>query len=271
MANGITNSRQQARYWIATVPYQSWEPELPDGASWCVGQGEEGESGYRHWQFVVAFPKKITLTAVRRVLPRTGHYEPTRSTSAEGYVQKEESRIENTSFEFGEKILNRNCPKDWEKIKQQAISGDLTQIPADVFIRYYGSLRRIAADFGKPDGIEKSIFVFYGPTGTGKSRRAFEEGGNEAYFKCPRSKFWCGYRGQENVIVDEFRGGIDISHILRWCDRYPVRVETKGASEPLRAKSIWFTSNLHPRDWYPDLDPETFRALERRMTIINLL
>jgi len=34
-----------------------------------------------------------------------------------------------------------------------------------------------------------------------------------------------GYRGQEHVVFDEFRGGIDISHVLRWFDRYPVIVE----------------------------------------------
>jgi len=75
--------------------------------------------------------------------------------------------------------------------------------------------------------------------------------------------------GESNVVIDEFRGGIDISHMLRWCDRYPVRVELKGSSAPLKAVKIWITSNLHPNDWYPDLDEETKAALRRRMTITN--
>lgn len=88
-----------------------------------------------------------------------------------------------------------------------------------------------------------------------------------AYCKDPRSKFWCGYSGQANVIFDEFRGGIDVSHILRWTDRYPVRVEIKGSSVPLLAERIWFTSNVDPREWYPEIDPETKAALMRRMVV----
>lgn len=114
------------------------------------------------------------------------------------------------------------------------------------------------------------MVVYYGPTGSGKSRRAWEEAGEDAYAKDPRSKFWCGYRGQENVIIDEFRGGIDISHILRWTDRYPVTVETKGASCPLRATNLWFTSNLHPESWYPELDLATQSALLRRMQVVEI-
>lgn len=83
-----------------------------------------------------------------------------------------------------------------------------------------------------------------------------------------RTKWWCGYKNQENVIIDEFRGVVDISHLLRWLDRYPVRVESKGGSRPLLCKTIWLTSNLAPEAWYPDLDVETRDALLRRLTNI---
>lgn len=71
-------------------------------------------------------------------------------------------------------------------------------------------------------------------------------------------------------MVDEFRGGIDIAHLLRWFDRYPVNVEIKGAAVTLKATKIWVTSNLPPDRWYPDLDPETFAALMRRLTVHHI-
>jgi len=144
-------------------------------------------------------------------------------------------------------------------------------IPASVRVQSYRTLRSIAADHQKPVGVVRSCTVYWGPTGTGKSRTAWEAAGMDAYPKDPRTKFWCGYSGQKRVIIDEFRGGIDISHLLRWLDRYPVIVEVKGASTVLAADQIWITSNLHPRDWYPELDPLTFAALERRLNIINLI
>ena len=62
--------------------------------------------------------------------------------------------------------------------------------------------------------------------------------------KDPRTKFWDGYRNHEHVVIDEFRGGIDIG-------RYPVIVEIKGSSTVLKATKIWITSNLDPRRMVP--------------------
>jgi len=140
-------------------------------------------------------------------------------------------------------------------------------IPAHARITSYSALRSIRADHDKPIGMERTCNVFWGTTGTGKSRRAWDEAGMESYCKDPRTKFWCGYSSEKHVVIDEFRGGIDISHLLRWLDRYPVRVEIKGSSRPLCATTIWITSNLDPRCWYPDVDEETLNALLRRLTI----
>lgn len=115
--------------------------------------------------------------------------------------------------------------------------------------------------------MERSVVVYYGPTGTGKSRSAWAEAGLDAYPKDPRSKFWDGYQSHRNVVIDEYRGAIDISHLLRWFDRYPVLVEVKGSSVVLSADRIWITSNLHPDSWYPEIDPLTLAALKRRLVI----
>lgn len=87
--------------------------------------------------------------------------------------------------------------------------------------------------------------------------------------KDPRTKFWDGYRGEEHVVIDEFRGDINVSHLLRWLDRYPVRVEIKGSSVPLSARKLWFTSNIPIESWYPQLDSETMDALKRRINITH--
>lgn len=258
---------RQARYWIATIPRDAWQPELPDSAVWIIGQPELGESGYRHWQVLVAFNSKKTIAQVKDAFGVQGmHLEATRSSAAEAYVRKEDTR-DGDPFELGNKPFRRNSATDWKRVKELAKAGEFDLVPEDVYIRYYHTLKSIAADHDSPVGIEKTVFVYYGRTGTGKSRRAFEEAGSSVYVKDPRSKFWCGYRGEPNIIIDEFRGGIDISHILRWFDRYPVRVELKGSSAPLKASKIWVTSNLHPRDWYPGLDLETSSALLRRLQI----
>lgn len=113
----------------------------------------------------------------------------------------------------------------------------------------------------------REVFVFWGPTGVGKSRRVWELAGIGAYPKDPNTKFWDGYRDHQSVVIDEFRGRVDISHLLRWFDRYPVLVEIKGSATPLLAQRIYVTSNLDPRVWYPDLDEATQAALMRRLQV----
>jgi len=259
-------ARRQGVYWILTLPHAAYVPYLPPCCSWIKGQLETGEGGFLHWQVLVAFRQKASLAVVRGTFGPY-HAELSRSSAANDYVWKDDTRVPGTQFELGVQPFNRNKPRDWDAIWDAALSGDLAAIPASVRVQSYRTIRAIGADFAKPVGMVRACHVFWGPTGTGKSRAAWEAAGLDAYAKDPRSKFWCGYAGQAHVVLDEFRGGIDIGHMLRWLDRYPVCVEVKGSSRPFCASTIWITSNLHPRDWYPDLDAATVDALMRRLQV----
>jgi len=117
--------------------------------------------------------------------------------------------------------------------------------------------------------VEREIYCFWGRTRTGKSRRAWEEAGIDAYPKGPTSIYWDGYDGQKHVVMDEFRGKIGIEHMLRWMDRYPVCVDVKFGACVLKAEKIWITSNLPPEKWYEDLDKDTLEALRARMKVVH--
>lgn len=250
---------------MLTIPHHGFTPYLPNGVLYIKGQLETGDSGYLHWQLMVVTPK-CRGNKIKSIFGDY-HIELTRSNAASDYVWKEETRVAGTQFELGQLPLSRGRSHDWERIRELAIQNNLAEIPADVYVRNYNSLRRIATDHLQPVAMERSCSVFWGRTGTGKSRRAWEEAGLDAYPKNPRSKFWDGYKSHEHVVMDEFRGGIDIAYLLIWLDRYPVIVEIKGSSVVLRATHIWITSNLDPRLWYPDADEETKDALLRRLNI----
>jgi len=262
----MPNERRQGIFWILTIPHEHFTPYLPPGVVWSKGQLELGSGGFLHWQILVAFGKKESLGSVRRMYGPY-HAELSRSEAAAAYVWKDETCVAGTRFDLGAKPFRRNSKVDWETVWASAVSGDLGSVPANVRVVSYRTLRAIAADHDRPVAVLRTTKVFWGKTGTGKSRTAWEQATMEAYSKDPRSKFWCGYQSQKNVVIDEFRGGIDIAHLLRWLDRYPVRVEIKGSSRPLVAESIWITSNLNPTEWYPDSDPETVAALRRRLNI----
>lgn len=258
----------QARYWLLTIPHAHFLPYLPEQCQSIRGQLEKGETNdYLHWQILVAFKSKQRLRTVKSIFGDECHAEPSRSTAADAYVHKDETAVDGTRFELGSPAIRRGDTTDWEAIRNYAKRGQLDDIPGDVYCRYYGNLKRIATDHLSPNPIVREIIVYWGPTRTGKSRRAWTDAGMDAYPKDPRTKFWDGYRNQKHVVIDEFRGAIDVAHLLRWFDRYPVNVEVKGSSVVLGAEKIWVTSNLDPRKWYPDLDQETLNALLRRLTI----
>lgn len=112
----------------------------------------------------------------------------------------------------------------------------------------------------------QEVTVLWGPTGTGKSKWAFDNAGDNYYLKAPLTKWWDSYRGEDTVIIDEFRGVVDIAHMLLWLDRYPCAAEKKGSQTFLRTKKWIITSNLDPKDWYPSIDDDTYAALRRRFT-----
>ncbi|AEL87784.1 putative replication-associated protein [Sakkuthvirus batchis] len=257
----------QARYWLLTIPYEHFTPYLPPNCAYIKGQLEQGSNtSYLHWQLVVYFSQKKSLNYVKLIFGDGIHCEPSKSKAAEEYVWKEDTSIPGTQFELGKNSIKRDSTKDWDLIVKHAREGDFASIPGDVLVRCYGNLKKIRVDSLQPESIVREIYVYYGRTGAGKSRRAWEEATLSAYPKDPNTKFWDGYAGQECVVIDEFRGAISISHLLRWLDRYPVIVEIKGSSCVFKAKKIWITSNLSPDDWYPDLDAETKSALRRRFT-----
>lgn len=261
--------RRQGVYWFGTIKHECFTPYQPPGVEYIRGQLEQGgNTDYLHWQVVIVFSRKQSLRQVKEMFGEgCGRFELSRSKHADEYVWKEETRVEGTQFELGCKPIKRNDPKDWDRIKSMAKSGDLESIPSDVFVLHYRSLCTIRKDYMQPCAHERRVFVFWGRTGTGKSRRAWEEAGLGAFPKDPRTKFWDGYRDQENVVIDEFRGSVDIAHLLRWFDRYPCIVETKGSATVLLAKSIWITSNIAPHQWYAELDGATMDALMRRLEV----
>jgi len=264
-----------AKFFILTTPCTLPNfPErdvLPSGLTYWIGQEELSASGLRHYQHALAHSNKVSAAVIRRMFVGS-HVEFSRSASVYAYVHKDDTSVEGTRWELGTKPVNRASGKDWDHIWTSAATGDLLSIPADIRVRCYPSLCRIGKDLMRPEAVEKSVFVLHGQTGCGKSRTAWEACGYEnAYPKNPNNRFWDGYRPREHtsVIIDEFRGQICFTELLRWCDRYPISVETKGSGCVLLARTIYITSNLHPREWYPNLDAETYAALLRRFTSIT--
>jgi hypothetical protein len=107
--------------------------------------------------------------------------------------------------------------------------------------------------------------VYYGETGIGKTRRAFEEALSSPYVHSG-GMWFDGYDAHEDVVFDDFGGSeFKLTYLLKLLDRYPMRVPVKGGFVNWVPKRIWITSNYSPKDWYPNAKDEHCRALRRRL------
>jgi hypothetical protein len=73
------------------------------------------------------------------------------------------------------------------------------------------------------------VLWYYGPTGCGKTRRAYEEAVlGTFWFSSNNLQWFDGYCGQQTAVFDDFRPDhCSFSFLLRLLDIYPLQVPVK--------------------------------------------
>lgn len=272
-----STTSKQGRYWLGTIhdDHGNWTPpsELPTNVVWLRGQQERGtETGRIHWQLFAAFDKRVRLSTVKGTIGN-GHWELTRSESAESYVFKEDTAVAGTRFELGAKKFNPNNATDWARIRDLAKQGNLREcleIAPEATIRVYGALKHIARDFmEKPVDLTSVCGIWiYGPPGVGKSHFA-RESYPDIYSKMI-NKWWDGYQNQKSVLLDDLGPEHKVlgHHLKIWADRYSFLAESKGHASHIRPDRIIVTSNYKPDHIWDD--PILVEAIKRRFYFIHI-
>jgi hypothetical protein len=128
---------------------------------------------------------------------------------------------------------------------------ELAMQEPEAFIKYSNGLIKLSMFYVKPRDFMTEVYWVYGPTGTGKSRWVYDQVDKESYyFKNATTKWWCGYAGQKDVVLDDFRPNKEMpfEYMLNLMDRYPMMVEMKGGTTHFLAQRLFVTAPCEPKD-----------------------
>lgn len=138
-----------------------------------------------------------------------------------------------------------------------AKEGKIDEIPADVYIRSYTTLKKIAEDHEQIPATlpECRGIIIYGKAGTGKTSYVRNLIKAEDLYLKGRNKWWDGYKGQPVAVMDDLDPGMAsmlVAFIKDWTDRYPFKAERKGGSLYPQIKQFFITTQYTPEELWPD-------------------
>lgn len=244
------------------------------GAKYGIVGKETGESGTPHLQGFVSFRSGKTMLAAKRAINNRCHVEPARGSAQQNkdYCCKDGNFEEFGTMPQDPRKQGERERQRWDAARAAARAGDIEEVDSDIYVRYYSTLKRIAADHKPvPDRLEKMEHVWYhAPSGYGKSWKAREDFPD--FYDKEFNKWWDGYQGESAVLLDD----LDTSHnfmgyyLKRWSDIYPFPAQVKTSHlGSIRPKVIVVTSQYEPEEIWP-LDPKIVEAIRRRFKFISV-
>lgn len=241
---------------------------------YVVAGKEVGEQGTPHIQGYCYMNVEKSRKAMSKLLPRAN------LRAAKGSAEQNFDYCSKDAdfFEFGTRPISNKRKGEleverWESAKKAAIAGDFDSVPADIYIRHYTNIKKIATEHQSlPSNLDETCgFWIYGPSGTGKTTQVNKIAPNAYLKNC--NKWWDGYDGQDDVIIEDFdKVHKHLAHYLKiWADWKAFSAETKGGHISIRPKRIIVTSNYHPSDiWDPTTEHASFFPIIERFVLTEM-
>lgn len=257
-------------------------------------------TGTPHLQGFIYFRDQKTLSAVKKILPRchlSVKSEWSSFQAAAGYCKKGNTPDDQKPVPLGWAHFCDLAHESWDGFEcgtrprdakekgeaeieryqvawEQAKAGKFEEIDADIRVRHYATLQRIAHDHApRLPTLDTLVNVWYwGLSGGGKSRRV-REMYPDAYVKPASTKWWDNYMQEPVVILEDWdiKAPPDICAMLKvWSDHYPFRGESKGGSQMMRPERLIVTSNYTLDECFRTDWKGLYEPLSRRFTEVEI-
>lgn len=274
----------KARAWCFTLNNYSeldesnfvkWVFKKPKTPMYRIIGKEVGKSGTKHLQGYLYFKNPISFNTIKGLLPRA-HIEVAKGTAEDN--KKYCSKDGNILIEEGQ-MPSQGKRTDLIEIKDEILNGkkvDKIVLENPELYHQYGRTFNKIEDLAmrKKFRTEMTKGIWYfGPTGVGKSHKAFENFNPDTHYVVPDDNgWWDGYTQQETVIFNDFRGEVSYNFLLQLVDKWPMWVKRRNREPmPFISKRVVITSSLPPNKIFKKRTAEdSIAQMLRRFSIIFL-
>lgn len=223
-----------------------------------------------HLQGYMELKTKRALSKLKKFL-RRAHWEKAKGTpkQAAEYCKKD-----GKYWEIGT-LMTPGRRSDLETIREKIQTGaselEIAEQHFSQWVVYRRSFSRYKALLSNKRDWMTKVIVLWGDTGVGKTRFVMNQIMDLTFWSPGDYKWFDGYKGQDVVLFDDYRGEYPLALFLKLTDRYPMSVPVKGNFTNWCPKKIYITSNCSPSVWYKDADNRSLEAFWRRLDVVHFI
>jgi len=290
-------SNHRARNWICTVPghedvdIAKLTVYADTYCKYLIAGKEVGKTGVPHLQVYMQLKKQTAGQTVKNQSKILNMWMGI----ANSAVKSREYCMKDGDFvEFGEFDPNTGAVsgrksggvKGGQQTKQMwsSLNNDINEgfterqikdkYPHLYFKHHSGVAKGISISNKIPRRTEKTcVHVYIGRPGCGKTSKARELGGDNAFFyNSPNKVWWSGYDGKSTVVLDDFHGNYPFEDFKKMTDKYPHQVPVHNGMINFNPEKIIITSNELPANWWRTevLGSHGLSALIRRINVLEI-
>lgn len=259
---------------------------LPKIIYWCLSD-EIGENQTYHTHIYFVLENAIRFSTLKALFDGA-HFEMAKGTSVQNmeYVfklgkwekdKKAETNLRDTHKVYGEIPIERPGARNdihdlYDMIKQGMTNYEIMESEPNYMMQLDKIERArqiVREEKYKNEFRSMNVNYLYGDTGVGKTRGIMEMYGYMNVFRVTDYQHpFDNYKGQENIIFEEFRSSLKIQDMLNYLDGYPLELPCRYSNKIACYINVYLITNIPLERQYEAIQEdynETWKAFLRRI------